>query len=1059
MTSIKIHEDPFFRQSSTADKLRIQPMQTFKPDCIRKRANWSNITGPFQFEKAGFNAKTMREEFVKRSPKLDHLLKHMDELDRGDLEESGRLYKHFIFTDLKSSTFGAKMIASGLIAHGKHLGYEKMTPKGSSTVRHTGGALKDNGKVAFKTPAELNKTANQNFYLLSSVAVYGKPLAVAVKKEILSRFNQRPENAYGQQVRFIVLDSGFKEGIDLYDVKYVHIFEPPTNPADQKQIIGRGTRKCGQAGLTFHPTLGWPLHVFMYDLVIPPEIRSKLMFADSLFDLYLKTKQIDLRLLAFAQELEEATIEGAVDYELTQQIHDFSPDKQQVVSSKVATPPTRPKDKKDGGSMGGCPCNDTGKTTKKNLLIGGSFADFTQQERGSKWAVKGGSESTVIFPPKRLNHEATRAFIRQNFVDCCQWKDIVMENRCTRKPKPLVPSEPVPREETGKLKTEGGGLSCEKQAERVVPFSPTQEFIHRYFTPENPIKGMLLWQGTGVGKTCTAIATATDSFERHGYTILWVTRTTLREDIWKNMFDTFICHQGFRERLQQCALDMPSERKDQKALLSKAWNIRPMSYKQFSNLVSKENSFYDDLVKINGEEDPLKRTLLIIDEAHKLYGGNDLNTNEKPDMDAFHQALMRSYEFSGDNSVRLLLMTATPITVDAMEMVKLVNLCKPAKEQMPDHFYAFTDQYLEEATGQFTVRGRKRYLDDIAGYVSYLNLEKDAREFSQPIITRVPVPLFRDEEEMRLFIEPDATGPSVEEQQLKLEKKQSILAEEVDKNRGYAKWVGDTWPKQQVLKRLEQASGCSGDPKCLKEKQVAKQATVLLKQIKEIQQGYKSKARALTEEKKGLVEQVKTLKQNAKYDTKKKKDNKEGVFMTLMEKCPVVDMDTKTLEEQLLLHPAVLSVVREIEGINQERDKYTTEIEQITKDFDFKTRFLATLPAKARQEEIENNAEFSRMFHYLKKRRDEIEPLLDGLTERRKELVHTKHNLFQRLKKAWLKEAKQAYDLEAFKEKTRKKLEKKQAKTKSKSKTVKVKKGEKKPLIFTEVENQINRLF
>ena len=170
------------------------------------------------------------------------------------------------------------------------------------------------------------------------------------------------------------------------------------------------------------------------------------------------------------------------------------------------------------------------------------------------------------------------------------------------------------------------------------------------------------------------------------------------------MFDTFICHQGFRDRLQQCALDMPNERKDQKALLSKAWNIRPMSYKQFSNLVSKKNSFYTDLVKINGEEDPLKRTLLIIDEAHKLYGGNDLNTNEKPDMDALHYALMRSYELSGVNSVRLLLMTATPITVDAMELIKLVNLCKPAKEQMPDHFYAFTDQYLEETTGSFTVK-------------------------------------------------------------------------------------------------------------------------------------------------------------------------------------------------------------------------------------------------------------------------------------------------------------------------------------------------------------------
>jgi len=1000
MDLINVKSDSFFK--TNLDKLRIQPMHTFKPDCVRKRANWSNVTGPFQFEKSGFSSEKMLQEMVKRSPKLHHLLKHIAELDKRDLEESKTLYKHFIFTDLKSSTFGAKMIASGLIADGKHLGFKK-----------------SGEKIAFKSSEELSKTSNQNFYLLSSVAVYGKPLAVAVKKEILNRYNQRPENSHGEQVRFIVLDSGFKEGIDLYDVKYVHIFEPPTNMADQKQIIGRGTRKCGQAGLTFHPTRGWPLHVFIYDLVIPPEIQPKLMFSESLFDMYLKTNRVDLRLLAFAKELEEATIVGAVDYDLTKQIHDFSPDKKPPIKEKID---------------------------------GGSFADFTLEKRGSNWKT-GGSEHPVSFPKKRLNHTDTRSFIRQNFFDCCQWKNIVMENRCIRKPKPVVPSEQLLVEP--KLKVFGGTLTCEKQAERVVPFSPTQEFIHRYFTPENPIKGMLLWQGTGVGKTCTAIATATDSFEKQGYTILWVTRTTLKEDIWKNMFDTFICHEGFRERLLKCELDMPNERKNQKALLSKAWNIKPMSYKQFSNLVSKRNNFYTDLVKINGDEDPLNRTLLIIDEAHKLYGGNDLNTNEKPDMDALHHAIMHSYEVSGEDSVRLLLMTATPITVDAMELIKLVNLCKPSKEQMPDFFYSFTDKYLEESTGEFTERGRKRYLDDIAGYISYLNLEKDAREFSQPIITRVPVPLFQDKEEMQHFIksskDPDVLNAD------DIEQRQLVISEEIEKNKGFAKWVSETWPKREVLKRLEEASGCLGDKKCLKEKGVAKKADEIFKRIKEIQENYKSTATQLSEEKKELEKEVKALNQKKKNDTKEntKKSNsyKDGIYMTLLEKCPYVDMDTKTLEEQLSLHPLVLSVDREIEGLSQERDKYSTEIEQVTKDYEFKTRFLDKLPPKARQEEIENNREFSEMFNFLKKRNEELEPIFYDLMEKRKELIHKKHVLLQHLKKAWIKEAKTDFQQELSKEKTRKKLDKKQAK---KSKTVK---SVDKPLSFTSVKNRINSMF
>ena len=97
-----------------------------------------------------------------------------------------------------------------------------------------------------------------------------------MKKEMLKTFNSRPDNVYGYLVRIIVMDSGFKEGIDLFDIKYVHIFEPQTTSADQKQVIGRGTRTCGQKGLVFHPNKGWPLYVFNYDLTIPEKLKPSL---------------------------------------------------------------------------------------------------------------------------------------------------------------------------------------------------------------------------------------------------------------------------------------------------------------------------------------------------------------------------------------------------------------------------------------------------------------------------------------------------------------------------------------------------------------------------------------------------------------------------------------------------------------------------------------------------------------------------------------------------------------------------------------------------------------
>jgi superfamily II DNA or RNA helicase len=144
---------------------------------------------------------------------------------------------------------------------------------------------------------------------------------------------------------------------------------------------------------------------------------------------------------------------------------------------------------------------------------------------------------------------------------------------------------------------------------------------------------MLLWHSTGSGKTCSAIAAASNEFEKEGYTILWVTRTTLKNDIWKNMFDQ-VCHEVIRTKLSSGEIAIPSEQPKRMKLLSPSWRIRPMSYKQFSNLVSKQNQLYDTLVKVNGAADPLRKTLLIIDEAHKLYGGGDLSTIERPDMKA-----------------------------------------------------------------------------------------------------------------------------------------------------------------------------------------------------------------------------------------------------------------------------------------------------------------------------------------------------------------------------------------------------------------------------------------
>ena len=767
-----------------------KPIVNFDPDCIRKRSNWSIVRNEFKFDHPDFHSEMFLKDMPTFSPKLVALLKKIEKLDERDQKKYGKTFKHFIFSDIKSGGQGAKMIAAGLAASGWNMAYtsEWLNRAAYEASKEKGNKIPEPkyGPLSLLSKRDLLATRKHNFLLLSSVGVFNKPIGVQMKKSMLALFNSRPENIYGDLARIIVMDSGFKEGIDLFDIKYVHMFEPAMNAADQKQVIGRGTRTCGQKGLPFHPTQGWPLEVFIYDLEIPDTLRFSLLGADTGQDLWMKAMKMDVRLANFEYDMERLAVAGSVDFELNKAVHNFQVDLLDDDADEV--------------------------------ILGGTNVGGTNVE-GSK-----SENESMIESINSFGHKEMVKYIQDNFSKF-KWDNVKMENLCGELPKewenwePKEPDSPKVSEKeselpvlsslsersssssksaspisklssssksektssskselpelsdsnetiatatlidstkkriseasatlldddlTEKTLKDSSKRSIEGGASTVLQFNPSQGFIQQYFTPFAPVKGMLLYHSTGSGKTCSAIAAATANFEPFGYTILWVTRTTLKNDIWKNMFDQ-VCHKSIQERIMNGEV-IPDVHKERMRLLSKAWRIRPMSYKQFSNLVSKKNQYYEQLVKENGEADPLQKTLLIIDEAHKLYGGNDLSSLERPDMPALHQALMNSYAVSGENSVRLLLMTATPITKHPLELVQLINLCKPIEKQIPATFDQFASQYLTEE-GTMTPLGQEQFLDQIAGHISYLNREKDARQFSQPRVKRVLVPILSE---------------------------------------------------------------------------------------------------------------------------------------------------------------------------------------------------------------------------------------------------------------------------------------------------------------------------
>ena len=257
-----------------------------KSKCIRNTSTWSHIEKNQKFDNSGFKKTEVIANLSTYSPRMFKLMENIQELDKQDLQENGKLFKHVIYSDVQG-IYGSKMVTSVLLANDYKMCYNKNLK------------LLSNNK---------NSVA-----LLTSSVIYGKPFPATLKKNILAVFNERPDNIYGDKIRFIIIDSGYKEGIDLFDVKYFHILEPVITKAEETQILGRGLRFCGQAGLPFVPNNGWKLNVFKYNMKYTNDLDS--------FQLYLKHSNIDLSHINLTADLENLLRISCVDKHLIKNLH------------------------------------------------------------------------------------------------------------------------------------------------------------------------------------------------------------------------------------------------------------------------------------------------------------------------------------------------------------------------------------------------------------------------------------------------------------------------------------------------------------------------------------------------------------------------------------------------------------------------------------------------------------------------------------------------------------------------------------------------------------------
>lgn len=254
-----------------------------------------------------------------------------------------------------------------------------------------------------------------------------------------------------------------------------------------------------------------------------------------------------------------------------------------------------------------------------------------------------------------------------------------------------------------------------------------QQLLSNFINPNTPYKGVLVFHGTGTGKTCAAIAVAEkfkEQIQKYGTKIYVLVSGPLHKENWKN-FLLSCTGETYLKYIDKNTYINDAERiKIQKDAVTQALQYyRFMSYRSFYKKVLGEKIVEkkvgaDEKVKISyrkNEEGEYERdisidrlynlnnSLLIIDEAHNLTGN------------AYGDAVKHIIEASVN--LKLLLLTATPMKNLADDIIELINFLRPTDD--PIERDLIFDSYKNHEMS-FKEGGIEYLREKIRGYVSHL---------------------------------------------------------------------------------------------------------------------------------------------------------------------------------------------------------------------------------------------------------------------------------------------------------------------------------------------------
>ena len=260
---------------------------------------------------------------------------------------------------------------------------------------------------------------------------------------------------------------------------------------------------------------------------------------------------------------------------------------------------------------------------------------------------------------------------------------------------------------------------------------PHQIFLKNYISPDTPYNGILIFHGTGVGKTCTAISIA-EGFKK---TLKNMNKKILViSNLKSNFMNELYNFRKEKEKINpedivQCtgrAYELGEESlyltKDQKR---KAVEDLKKSYYQFYGYGKFANHILENTHGWDGSEktinDKIKRFIsnefddrvIIIDEIQNI------KTDKKYDFTKNIQPILESIIRYGKN-IKLILMSATPMFDRPDEIIFYLNLLlqNDGREKIDKN------EIFNVKDGTLKLNGEKKLREVFTGYISYIRAEK-----------------------------------------------------------------------------------------------------------------------------------------------------------------------------------------------------------------------------------------------------------------------------------------------------------------------------------------------